>query len=143
MSSVVLRPSSQVSPSRSERSKREHSPSTNERATTPRVRPAQPAQPAGQRHSTPNSSLPPQRGPALSPNASGSSAASSASAGSAAAEGKGNGGGVAAPADKKRKSSSTDKDKEKDKEKDKWVESVDYAYEYIPVTQKREGRKNM
>jgi hypothetical protein len=25
----------------------------------------------------------------------------------------------------------------------KWVESVDYAYEYVPVTQKREGRKNM
>ncbi|BEJ03802.1 hypothetical protein CcaverHIS641_0109770 [Cutaneotrichosporon cavernicola] len=25
----------------------------------------------------------------------------------------------------------------------KWVESVDYAYEYVPVTQKREGRKNI
>lgn len=26
---------------------------------------------------------------------------------------------------------------------DKWVESVDYAYEYVPVKQNREGRKNM
>lgn len=26
---------------------------------------------------------------------------------------------------------------------DKWVESVDYAYEYVPVAQRREGRKNM
>ncbi|WRT65258.1 uncharacterized protein IL334_002201 [Kwoniella shivajii] len=28
--------------------------------------------------------------------------------------------------------------------KDKgWVEGVDYAYEYVPVTQRRQGRKNM
>ncbi|WVR04231.1 hypothetical protein IAU60_001231 [Kwoniella sp. DSM 27419] len=28
--------------------------------------------------------------------------------------------------------------------KDKgWIEGVDYAYEYVPVSQRREGRKNM
>jgi hypothetical protein len=25
----------------------------------------------------------------------------------------------------------------------KWPESVDFAYEYVPVVQRREGRKNM
>jgi len=130
---------SQVSPPHSESDKRDHerkaSPA-DDRVTTPRVRPAQPAQPSGQRKSTPPGALPPQREPALSPNASGSSSASAASAASAAAGG--GGGGVAAPADKKPPKNSAD-----NKEKDKWVESVDYAYEYVPVSQKREGRKNM
>ncbi|WWC87406.1 uncharacterized protein L201_002295 [Kwoniella dendrophila CBS 6074] len=28
--------------------------------------------------------------------------------------------------------------------KDKgWIEGVDYAYEYVPVSQRRQGRKNM
>lgn len=29
----------------------------------------------------------------------------------------------------------SDKGKEKDKEDDKWIQGVDYAYEYVPVTQ--------
>lgn len=37
----------------------------------------------------------------------------------------------------------SDKGKEKDKEDDKWIQGVDYAYEYVPVTQRRQGRKNM
>jgi protein tyrosine phosphatase (PTP) superfamily phosphohydrolase (DUF442 family) len=44
---------------------------------------------------------------------------------------------VAAPADKKPANKPAAADK------DKWVESVDYAYEYVPVSQKREGRKSM
>ncbi|WVQ89859.1 hypothetical protein IAS59_003623 [Cryptococcus gattii] len=36
-----------------------------------------------------------------------------------------------------------DKGKEKDKEDGKWIQGIDYAYEYVPVTQRREGRKNM
>lgn len=35
------------------------------------------------------------------------------------------------------------KGKEKEKEAEKWVENVDYAYEYVPVVQRRQGRKNM
>lgn len=52
------------------------------------------------------------------------------------------------------------KGKEKDKEYDKWIQGIDYAYEYVPVTQvsgihilvtiacwllsqRRQGRKNM
>ncbi|OWZ65788.1 hypothetical protein AYX14_06125 [Cryptococcus neoformans] len=37
----------------------------------------------------------------------------------------------------------SDKGKEKDKEDDKWIQGVDYAYEYVPVTQRRQGRKNI
>lgn len=33
--------------------------------------------------------------------------------------------------------------KGKEKDAEKWVESVDYAYEYVPVVQRLEGRKNM
>lgn len=33
--------------------------------------------------------------------------------------------------------------KEKESGQGKWAENVDYAYEYVPVVQRREGRKNM
>lgn len=39
--------------------------------------------------------------------------------------------------------SDSSKGKEKDKEYDKWIQGIDYAYEYVPVTQRRQGRKNM
>ena len=35
------------------------------------------------------------------------------------------------------------KGKAKEKEAEKWVENVDYAYEYVPVVQRRQDRKNM
>ncbi|KAK4684093.1 hypothetical protein P7C73_g6114, partial [Tremellales sp. Uapishka_1] len=43
----------------------------------------------------------------------------------------------------KEKGKGKDKDKEKDGAGKNWVEGVDYAYEYVPVAQRREGRKNM
>ncbi|WWC58932.1 uncharacterized protein I303_101477 [Kwoniella dejecticola CBS 10117] len=51
----------------------------------------------------------------------------------------------AAPAgqvEKKNSSSSTPNGSGNAKEKG-WIEGVDYAYEYVPVTQRRQGRKNM
>ncbi|WVQ68709.1 uncharacterized protein L199_006918 [Kwoniella botswanensis] len=47
----------------------------------------------------------------------------------------------AAPAGKVDKKSG-DTPNGKDKEKG-WIEGVDYAYEYVPVSQRRQGRKNM
>ncbi|WWC67443.1 uncharacterized protein I206_101351 [Kwoniella pini CBS 10737] len=51
----------------------------------------------------------------------------------------------AAPAgqvEKKSSSGSTPNGSGNGKDKG-WVEGIDYAYEYVPVTQRRQGRKNM
>ncbi|WVQ75322.1 hypothetical protein IAR50_004938 [Cryptococcus sp. DSM 104548] len=41
-------------------------------------------------------------------------------------------------------SGSGDKAGDKRGDKDgKWIQGIDYAYEYVPVTQKRQGRNNM
>ncbi|GMK57691.1 hypothetical protein CspeluHIS016_0405250 [Cutaneotrichosporon spelunceum] len=47
------------------------------------------------------------------------------------------------PADTVDKGKQRGKSSESASADNKWVESVDYAYEYVPVTQKREGRKNI
>ncbi|ODO01746.1 hypothetical protein I350_06575 [Cryptococcus amylolentus CBS 6273] len=48
------------------------------------------------------------------------------------------------PAKQNQAGASGSGDKEKRGEKDgKWIQGIDYAYEYVPVIQKRQGRKNM
>lgn len=133
MSSAVM-PPTQVAEGRADRDRRDRDrdsiigqSSDDAAARTPRSRPAQPAV-AAARQPSPPSSLSRSRAPPLSPNATAESSGSSTrSAGSG-----GNGNATA--------TSSAD---QKKKTNDKWVESVDYAYEYVPVAQTREGRKNM
>lgn len=128
MPSVVVRPSpSQVSPNKPPTMDDHHSErsaTTGTEDTTPRR--TQPAPPAVRRPNTPRASPPPSD--------SGSKSSKKKSSSSQAPS-------PVATRDEERTGGEAKKEPRTDNEK--WVESVDYAYEYVPVAQRREGRKNM
>lgn len=127
MPSVVVRPSpSQVSPTKPATMDDHHSErsaTTATEDTTPRR--TQPAPPAVRRPNTPRASPPPSDNGSKAGKKKPSSQAPS----------------PIATRDDERAGGEAKKEPRSDN--DKWVESVDYAYEYVPVAQRREGRKNM